>query len=235
MDEEIRINKYLSKAGVCSRREADRLLEEGRITSLGRVLIPGDKISPKDRVEIDGKPVVPDDERILIAYNKPRGIVVTSAGYEGNIIKAINYPKRIFPVGRLDKESTGLILLTNEGELSNEICRAANHHEKEYVVTADKPVTKGFVRQMSEGVRILDTVTRPCKVWQTGDKEFHIILTQGLNRQIRRMCEYLKYRVVSLHRIRIMNINLGDLPEGRYRDVSPDEKKELISLLKKPL
>ena len=230
-NDSIRVNKYLTEAGYCSRREADRLLEEGRVTSSGRVLVVGEKIPTGADVEVDGRHIMVETERILIAYNKPRDVVVTSANHEGNIIREINYPKRVFPVGRLDKDSTGLILLTNEGRLSNEICKAANRHEKEYIVGVDKKITDRFIEGMSVGVPILGTLTRRCEVEQIDDNEFRIVLTQGMNRQIRRMCEHFKYRVTSLHRVRVMNVLLGDLLEGEYRDVTDEERAEMKRLL----
>lgn len=231
--EGIRINKYLSEAGVCSRREADRALEAGQIRIGDRVAALGDRVTSGDVVYYRGKPVKKETERILIAFHKPRGVVCTTSKKEGvNIVDYIGYPKRIYPVGRLDKDSTGLILLTNDGDIVNKMMRAGNRHEKEYVVTLDREITNDFIMQMSNGVPILDTVTRPCKVRQTGAREFHIILTQGLNRQIRRMCEALGYHVQTLKRLRIMNIRLGDLKEGTYRDVTQTEWRELQRLIR---
>ena len=229
--EEIRINKFLSEAGVCSRRKADALVEAGRVTADGHVLTMGEKIRPDQVICVDGKEVKPEEERILIAFHKPLGVVCTSGHYEGNIIDYINYPKRIYPIGRLDKNSTGLILLTNQGELVNQILKASEYHEKEYEVTVDKDIDRAFIDGMSGGVPILDTVTRKCYVKATGRRSFTIILTQGLNRQIRRMCEYFGYRVRSLKRVRIMNIELGDLPLGEYRDVTQAEYQELTRQL----
>lgn len=229
----IRINKYLSEAGVCSRREADRALTAGQIRIGHRVAVLGDRVQSGDTVFYKGKPVSKEEERILVAFHKPRGVVCTTSKKEGvNIVDYIGYPKRIYPVGRLDKDSTGLILLTNDGDIVNKMMRAGNRHEKEYVVTVNRDITETFVMQMSRGVAILDTVTRPCKVWQTGPREFRIILTQGLNRQIRRMCETLGYRVKTLKRLRIMNIRLGDLKEGTYRHVTDEEWKDLTGLLR---
>ena len=231
--EGIHINKYLSEAGVCSRREADRALEAGQIRIGDRVAALGDRVTSGDVVYYRGKPVKKETERILIAFHKPRGVVCTTSKKEGvNIVDYIGYPKRIYPVGRLDKDSTGLILLTNDGDIVNKMMRAGNRHEKEYVVTLDREITNDFIMQMSNGVPILDTVTRPCKVRQTGAREFHIILTQGLNRQIRRMCEALGYHVQTLKRLRIMNIRLGDLKEGTYRDVTQAEWRELQRLIR---
>ena len=230
--EGIRINKFLSEAGVCSRREADRALEAGQIRIGGRIAVLGDRVQENDTVYYKGKQVCREEERILIAFHKPRGIVCTTSKKEGiNIVDFIGYPKRIYPVGRLDKDSTGLILLTNDGDIVNKMMRAGNFHEKEYVVTVNRDITDDFVAQMSSGVPILNTVTRKCKVWKTGAREFHIVLTQGLNRQIRRMCEALGYRVKTLKRIRIMNISLGDLKEGTYRAVTGAEWRELQRLV----
>ncbi len=226
-----RINKYLSEAGVCSRREADRELAAGQVRIGSRVAVLGDRVQADDVVYYKGKPVSRQEERILIAFHKPRGVVCTTSRREGvNIVDYIGYPKRIYPVGRLDKESTGLILLTNDGDIVNKIMRAGNRHEKEYIVTVDRELTADFIMQMSNGVPILDTVTRPCQVTQTGRCEFRIVLTQGLNRQIRRMCEALGYRVKTLKRVRIMNIRLGDLKEGTYRHVTDAEWQTLRRL-----
>lgn len=229
----VRINKYLSEAGVCSRREADRLLQNGQVTVDGQVADLGMRIHPDAQVKVKGKLVCQEQEKILLVFHKPAGIVCTAEKREkNNVIDYLKYPKRIFPVGRLDKDSTGLLLMTNDGELVNKIMRAGNYHEKEYIVTVNKAIDQTFCKKMASGVSILDTVTRKCKVWQTGEKEFHIILTQGLNRQIRRMCEALNYRVITLKRVRIMNIQLGDLKEGSYRPVNEKEKKELMNLLR---
>jgi 23S rRNA pseudouridine2604 synthase len=231
--EGVRINKYLSEAGVCSRREADRALSAGQVRIGGRMASLGDRVYPGDEVLYKGIIVKQEQQRILIAFHKPRGIVCTTSRKEGvNIVDYIGYPTRIYPVGRLDKDSTGLILLTNDGDIVNKMMRSGNRHEKEYVVTLDRKFTDDFIMQMSNGVPILDTVTRPCQVWRSGDKEFHIILTQGLNRQIRRMCQYLGYQVRTLKRIRIMNISLGSLKEGTYRDVTEQEWQELQRLIR---
>lgn len=230
--ESIRLNKYLSDAGICSRRQADRWIEEKRITVNGETARTGMKIALDSEVCIDGKPIKKEEKKVLLAMNKPAGIVCTAEKREkNNIVDYMKYPKRIYPVGRLDKDSTGLLLLTNDGELVNKIMRAGNYHEKEYLVTVNKPVTEEFCRKMSCGVAILDTVTRPCKVEKTGEKSFRIILTQGLNRQIRRMCETLGYRVLILQRVRIMNIRLGSLKEGTWRSIEGKERKELDALL----
>ena len=232
MAEGIRINKYLSEAGICSRREADRQLEQGTICINGRTAKVGEAVFPGDVVTYQGKPVKKEEEQILLIVNKPRGIVCTSEKREkNNIVDYLHYPKRIYPIGRLDKDSEGLLFMTNEGELVNKIMRAGNYHEKEYLVRVNRPVTEEFLSGMSGGVPILDTVTRKCKVEKTGSHSFRIILTQGLNRQIRRMCEYFGYRVVHLKRVRIMNIYLGDLPSGKYRFLTAEERIKLDSLL----
>jgi len=229
----VRINKYLTEAGFCSRREADRLIAAGRVTINGKVPELGTKIAPGDEVRVDGKRIAPPKEQhTYIAFNKPVGIVCTTDTRveKDNIIDYINFPKRIFPIGRLDKPSEGLILLTSDGDIINKILRARNNHEKEYLVTVDRPVTKDFVERMGNGIPILDTITRKCKVEQTGRFTFRIILTQGLNRQIRRMCEYLGYEVLALKRIRIMNIPL-DTPVGKWRHLTETELSELNRLI----
>ncbi|MDG1516402.1 MAG: 23S rRNA pseudouridine(2604) synthase RluF [Flavobacteriales bacterium] len=228
-----RINKYLSEVGYCSRREGDRLIQEGKVTINGKVPEMGTKVEEGDIVCVDGISVEKTDEKLLyLAFNKPVGIVCTTDTRvePDNIIDFINYPTRIFPIGRLDKPSEGLIFLTNDGDIVNKILRARNNHEKEYIVTVNKPITKDFVKKMSNGVEILDTVTKPCKVEQIGKNKFRIILTQGLNRQIRRMCEHLEYRVWSLKRVRIMNIKL-DLPVGKLREFTKEEFNELSRLI----
>ncbi|MFC2476979.1 MAG: pseudouridine synthase [Catonella sp.] len=233
--EAVRINKYLSEAGVCSRRGADRLIEEGRVSVNGTLAFLGSVVKNSDEVRLDGELVSKKTDKILIAFNKPRGIVCTTADPKSkdvNIIEYINYPERIFPVGRLDKDSEGLILLSNDGDLSNKIMKARNFHEKEYEVEVDKPFDDEFLKRMSEGVPILDTVTRKCTLKRTGKTSFNIILTQGLNRQIRRMCEYFGYKVVRLKRIRIMNIKLGSLKSGTYRNITDKEYEELIKGLR---
>ena len=233
MDQQgIRINKYLSEAGICSRREADRLLEEGKICIGDHIATLGDRVLEGDTVYVDGKLVEHEQKRVLIAFNKPRGIICTTAKDQGkNIVDFINYPTRIYPIGRLDKDSNGLILLTNDGDIVNKMMRSGNRHEKEYFVTVNRPITDAFVKKMSGGVKILDTVTRPCQVMKVSDYEFRIILTQGLNRQIRRMCEACGYQVRTLKRVRIMNIELGNLKEGTWRDVTEQEWKELQKLI----
>ena len=231
-EKEIRLNKYLSDCGICSRREADRLIEAGRITVDGRTARTGQKILPGQDIKLDENPVEKKNREILLAFYKPRGIVCTEEKREkNNIIDYLNYPCRVFTVGRLDKDSEGLLLLTNLGEIANQIMRGRNGHEKEYLVTINKEVTKDFLRQMTSGVPILDTVTRPCRAKRTGKNSFRIVLTQGLNRQIRRMCEYLGCRVVTLKRIRVMNIRLDGLKAGQYREVTEEEKRKLYQML----
>lgn len=231
---EVRINKFLSEAGVCSRREADRQIEAGNVTIDGRVAQMGDKVEQGQTVCFQGQPVSKEEEMVLIAFHKPVGIVCTAEKREkNNVIDYINYPKRIYPIGRLDKDSEGLLLLTNNGEIVNKMMRSGNMHEKEYIVTVNKPVTDAFVRGMAGGVPLveLNTTTRKCLVQQIGKRQLRIVLTQGLNRQIRRMCEYFGYRVQKLVRVRIMNIELGDLRSGQYRDVTPEEYKRLTELI----
>ena len=230
-----RINKWLSNAGICSRREADRMLEEGRITIDGVRAVPGSRLLPGQTVAIDGRPVHEDGARkVLIAFNKPKGIVCTTdtRREKDNIIDYIQYGSRIYPIGRLDKDSEGLILLTNDGSIVNGILRARNYHEKEYIVSVDKPVTAQFLQQMASGVQ-LEAVTRPCRVRRLAPRRFSIILTQGLNRQIRRMCQTLGWRVTDLRRIRIMNIELGSLETGKWRYVEGRELEELLRLIQK--
>ena len=233
ISEEIRLNKYLSEAGVCSRREADRLIEAGKVTVDGVTASMGMKVVSGQQVVCDGKTVGGKDRPVLLAVNKPRGIVCTTSDKDRaeNIVEFLNYPIRVYPVGRLDKESEGLLLMTNQGEMMDQILRGRNGHEKEYQVTVDKKITGDFIRRMGAGVAILDTVTRPCEGEQTGEKTFRIILTQGLNRQIRRMCEVLGYQVTKLRRVRIMNIKLGNLKTGAYREVTGAELAELNRLL----
>ena len=230
--EGIRINKYLSNVGVCSRREADRLIEARKITVDGVIADMGVKVTEENEICINGKPITKDKQFTLIAFNKPRGVVCTTFRHDpDNIIDYLKFEKRIYPIGRLDKDSEGLILLTNQGEIVDKILRGSNMHEKEYIVKVNKKITKKFIEGMSEGVPILDTVTRPCVVEPINDYSFRIILTQGLNRQIRRMCEYFDYRVTNLKRVRIMNIQLGKLNTGTYRNVTPRELEELKRLL----
>ncbi|MBQ5561213.1 MAG: pseudouridine synthase [Lachnospiraceae bacterium] len=232
MEQEMRLNKFLSDAGVCSRREADRLVDAGRVFVDGKSAVQGQKVTGNQRIEIDHKPIKKEEEKVLLAFNKPRGVVCTTSKKDkDNIVEYINYGKRIYPIGRLDKDSEGLILLTNQGELVDKILRGSNFHEKEYIVTVNKKITPDFLRVMGSGVPILDTMTRPCEIEQIGPRTFRIILTQGLNRQIRRMCEYLDYRVVELERVRVMNIRLGRLKTGTYRKIVGKELEELLSLL----
>lgn len=228
-----RINKYLSEAGFCSRRAADKLIEQGRVTINGQVPEMGTKISVGDIVKVDGELIKESKGKpTYLAFNKPVGIVCTTdTGVEkDNIIDFINYPKRIFPIGRLDKPSEGLIFLTDDGDIVNKILRARNNHEKEYLVTVDKPITIDFLNRMRKGIPILDQVTRECEVYEVSTYQFRIILTQGLNRQIRRMCEYLDYRVKKLKRIRIMNVQL-DVPVGKWRDLTEEELREINRLV----
>ena len=228
-----RINKFLSEVGFCSRREADKLINAGRITVNGSVPEMGTKVSSADEIRVDGKVVgEKKDAPVYLIFHKPVGIVCTTDTRveKDNIIDYINYPTRIFPIGRLDKASEGLIFLTNDGDIVNKILRARNNHDKEYIVDVDKPIDASFVKRMSDGIPILDTITRKCEVEQLGKKRFKIILTQGLNRQIRRMCEYLGYNVTRLKRVRIMNISL-DIPVGKYRAFKPSELSELNNLL----
>lgn len=230
----IRINKYLSEAGFCSRREADRLVEAGRVTADGRVVLPGEKVAEGTCVCVDGKPVGREERKVLLLFYKPRGIVCSTKKQrdETTVTEYLSYPVRVYPVGRLDKESEGLLLLTNQGDLVNRIMRAGNYHEKEYQVRVDRPVDEAFLDGMRRGVPILDTVTRPCTVEKTGRNSFRIILTQGLNRQIRRMCEYFGYQVTSLKRVRIMNLTLKGLRPGEYREITAAEYQELEKNLK---
>jgi len=233
MDQEgIRINKFLSEVGYCSRREADKLLEQGRITINGKIPELGTKVLPTDEVRVNGTLVTEKEEpKIYLAVNKPAGIeCTTNQSVRGNIVDFINYPERIFPVGRLDKDSEGLIIMTNDGDIVNKILRARNNHEKEYIVTVDKTITDRFIQRMSAGVPILDTITKECRVEKISSTTFRIFLTQGLNRQIRRMCEYFDYTVVALKRIRIINISL-DVPVGKYRDITKAEMDELNRLI----
>ncbi len=257
---EVRLNKYLSEMGICSRREADRLIEAGKVLVDGRLAVMGQKILEGQEIICDGclaggksrtwSPQAKSEDashpcpgqmtssggrppKILLVVNKPRGIVCTTSRKDRakNIVEFLNYPERVYPIGRLDKESEGLLLMTNQGDLVNKIMRAGNFHEKEYVVRVDKSVSPDFLKKMAGGVPILNTVTRPCKVEKLGRDRFKIILTQGLNRQIRRMCQELGYKVLELKRIRIMNIELGNLKTGDYRAVTPEEEKELKALL----
>ena len=229
----IRLNKYLSDSGVCSRREADRLIEAGRVSIDGHVAVMGEKVEEGQKVTVDGKLVEKRNELILLAVNKPVGVVCTTSDKDRaqNIVEFINYPERIYPIGRLDKDSEGLLLMTNRGDITDKILRGSNMHEKEYIVKVNKPIDDKFVTTMENGVPILDTVTRKCKIVPVGKQQFKITITQGLNRQIRRMCEYCGYKVVTLKRLRILNIKLGDLKTGEYRIVSNDERKKLFDII----
>lgn len=227
--EGIRLNKYIASSGLCSRREADTLIENGKVTVNGEVAVQGTKVNEDDVVLVNGRKITPDDNMIYIAFNKPLGVTCTTDKRDpSNIIDYIGYSERIFPVGRLDKNSSGLILLTNDGSIVNKLLRAENGHEKEYLVTVNRPYDKDFVRSMEKGVPVLGQLTLPCKLKPCGEKSFKIILHQGLNRQIRRMCEYLGYKVTRLKRIRFMNIELGDLETGKWRYLTAAEKKELL-------
>jgi 23S rRNA pseudouridine2604 synthase len=220
------LNKYISETGFCSRREADNYIDQGRVTINDNVAIKGNRVNAGDVVEIDGEPIKKKDKIVYIAFNKPVGITCTTdLKDKSNIISFINYKTRIFPIGRLDKPSEGLIFLTNDGDIVNKILRAGNNHEKEYTVTVNKPVTSDFIHKMGNGVKILDTVTKKCFVKQEGKNRFRIILTQGLNRQIRRMCTALGYEVDTLRRTRIMHLTLSNLPAGKWRYFTPDEIK----------
>ena len=229
MSEGVRLNKYISEAGVASRRAADRLIEEGKVTINGKPAVVGDRVYEDDVVAVEGKRISKVEEDIILVFNKPRGITCTSNPEDkDNVIDFIGYPKRIYSIGRLDKDSQGLLLMTNNGELANQVMRSRGEHEKEYIVTVDRPVTKEFVKGMSNGVPILeDRITKKCFVEKIDDFTFRIILKQGLNRQIRRMCEYFGYGVIKLERVRVMNIKLGKLKEGRYRDITKEEREEL--------
>ena len=229
----VRLNKYLSEAGVCSRREADKLIESGRVSVDGQRAVTGMKVFPGQTVMVGKKTVSRQDEMVVLAVNKPVGIVCTEERRErSSIVRFLNFPVRVTYVGRLDKDSRGLLLMTNNGDIINKMMRAGNFHEKEYKVTVDKEITPEFLKQMEGGVPILDTVTRPCRTEQIGKYTFSIILTQGLNRQIRRMCEALGYQVRDLQRVRVMNIRLGNLKEGEYRRLTDGELNELYELLK---
>ncbi|MDY5845820.1 MAG: 23S rRNA pseudouridine(2604) synthase RluF [Bariatricus sp.] len=229
----VRLNKYMSESGVCSRREADKMIEQGLVTVDGIRAVPGTKVMPGQKVQVGKKVVFRKDEMVVLAVNKPRGIVCTEERRErDSIVRFLNYPIRITYIGRLDKDSEGLLLMTNNGDIINKMMRAGNRHEKEYKVTVDKPVTDEFLRKMAAGVPILDTVTRPCLTEKIGKYKFRIILTQGLNRQIRRMCEALGYEVKELIRTRVMNIELGNLKPGEYRKVTDQELDELYEMIK---
>jgi len=228
----INLNKYISSSGVCSRREAEKYIKEGRITINGKSTQLGNRVGKNDVVKFDGRLVKPKDVILYIALNKPVGIVSTTDEREpNNIIKHVNYPERLFPIGRLDKPSEGLIFLTNDGDIVNKILRAGNNHEKEYFVSVDKPITGEFIEKMRNGIPILGTVTKKCLVEKISAKIFKIVLTQGLNRQIRRMCEYLEYEVTKLKRTRIMNVDLGYLQAGDWRELTEEEMKEINAMI----
>ncbi|GEA51532.1 pseudouridine synthase [Vibrio inusitatus NBRC 102082] len=226
-----RLNKFISETGFCSRREADKLIEQGRVTINGKVPEMGTKVTSEDEVLVDGNPLRAKRKAIYIALNKPTGITCTTErDIPGNIVDFIGHKERIFPIGRLDKPSDGLIFLTNDGDIVNKILRAGNNHEKEYVVRVDRPITPEFLKKMASGVSILDTVTLPCEITKESEYSFRIVLTQGLNRQIRRMCEALDYRVFKLRRVRIMNITIDGIPNGKWRYLSDDEVRTLLEL-----
>ncbi|MBE6053624.1 MAG: 23S rRNA pseudouridine(2604) synthase RluF [Clostridium sartagoforme] len=229
---EIRLNKFISETGFCSRREADKLIEAGRVTVDRTKAVMGTKVNVNADVKVDGKPLKKEEKLVYIVLNKPVGITCTTEKkVKGNIVDFINHEKRIFPIGRLDKDSQGLILLTNDGDIVNKILRAGNNHEKEYIVTVDKPINDKFINDMASGVKILGTITKECVVNKINERTFRIILTQGMNRQIRRMCEALGYNVTKLNRIRIMNIKLGNLKMGSWRDLTSEELRKLNSLI----
>lgn len=228
----INLNKYISSSGICSRREAEKFIKEGRVTINGKQTQLGNRVSKKDVVKLDGRLVEPKNQTLYIALNKPVGIVSTTDDREpNNIVKHINYPERLFPIGRLDKPSEGLIFLTNDGDIVNKILRAGNNHEKEYFVSVNKSITTDFIEAMGNGIPILGTITQKCHVEKVADKIFKIVLTQGLNRQIRRMCEYLDYEVTKLKRTRIMNVELGYLQTGDWRELTEEEMKEINKMI----
>jgi len=228
----IRLNKYISDTGICSRRVADQMISAKRVTLNNKIAEIGTKIFPEDTVKLDGRQLLNTEKKVYLVLNKPKGITCTTEHcVKGNIIDFINYPERIFPVGRLDKESEGLIILTNDGDIVNKILRAGNFHEKEYIVTVDKKVTDDFLNKMSKGVKILDTITKPCKIFREANMTFRIILTQGLNRQIRRMCDYFGYNVLKLKRLRIMNVNIKKLRTGCWRYLTSEELKQINALI----
>ncbi|MCL4130077.1 UNVERIFIED_CONTAM: hypothetical protein GTU68_025338, partial [Idotea baltica] len=228
----INLNKFISSTGICSRREAEKLIIEGRVTINGKPTQLGNRVFKNDVVKVDGRLLKQKPKTLYIAFNKPVGIVSTTDSRErNNIVKAVNYPERLFPIGRLDKPSEGLIFLTNDGDIVNKILRAGNNHEKEYVVTVNKTIDEDFIKKMSNGIPILGTVTKKCKVEKVSEKVFKIILVQGLNRQIRRMCEYLDYEVTKLKRTRIMNVHLGNLKPGDWRELTLEELKEINKMI----
>ncbi|GBF77954.1 23S rRNA pseudouridine synthase F [Paenibacillus sp. 598K] len=228
----MRINKYISESGYCSRREADKLVESGRVTINGKVAELGSQAESGDEVRIDGQPLGAHKQHVYVALNKPVGITsTTEQQIKGNIVDYVGHPERIFPIGRLDKDSEGLILMTNDGDIVNRILRSEGRHEKEYIVTVDRPITPAFVKGMSEGVRVLGSLTLPCRVEAQSARTFRITLTEGRNRQIRRMCSAFGYQVRRLQRVRIMNIRLGELPSGKWRDLTREELGELFATL----
>lgn len=232
-DNTISLNKFISSTGICSRREADKWIAAGRVQLNGKVAAKGNRVGPEDNVLVDNKPLRQKPKSVYIALNKPPGITCTTdLKDKDNIIDFVNHPKRIFPIGRLDKPSSGLILLTNDGDIVNKILRVENNHDKEYIVRVNRPITNQFIQRMSNGIPILDTITKKCKVEKINKNVFRIVLTQGLNRQIRRMCEYLDYRVVTLKRIRIMNIHLDGIKVGQWRDLTSQELNELQKSLR---
>ena len=225
----MRLNKFLAETGACSRREADQWIEAGRVSVNGAPAVLGTQVNEGDEVRVDGQPLRPRPKRVYLALNKPIGIeCTTDRDVPGNIVDFVGYPERIFPIGRLDKDSEGLILLTNDGDIVNTVLRAEHEHEKEYIVAVDRPLTPAFLAGVAAGVPILDTVTNPCKVTAVGKNTFRIVLTQGLNRQIRRMCEHFDYRVRRLQRVRIMHVQLGSLPVGKWRELTPTELRGLL-------
>lgn len=236
MENGIRLNKYLSDAGICSRREADRLIGEGKVYVDGHMAEMGERVMPGQNVVCGGRAVKGKEKPVFLAVNKPRGIVCTTSDKDRaeNIVEFLRYPVRIYPVGRLDKDSEGLLLMTNQGEIVNKILRGGNDHEKEYAVAVDRPVTEEFLKKLCGGVWLedLETTTKPCRAWRTGSHTFHIVLTQGLNRQIRRMCRALDFHVMNLKRVRIMNIKLGTLKRGEYRELTKEEITELTRMVK---
>lgn len=231
-DSKTRLNKFISETGFCSRREADKLIDKGKVTVNGKIPEMGTQVCKTDDIKINGKPLKNKEDHIYLAFNKPVGITCTTEHkINGNIIDFINYPKRIFPIGRLDKASQGLIFLTNDGDIVNKILRSGNSHEKEYIVTVDKPISPDFIKNMANGIPVLDTITKKCLVRKQSKYVFKIILTQGLNRQIRRMCEYLGYCVMRLERLRIMNVSIDNLPTGRWRYLSKSELMGINNLI----
>lgn len=236
MEELIRLNKYLSDAGICSRREADRMIEAGEVTVDGKPAVMGQRVFRGQKVMCGGRIVGAKEEPVFLIVNKPRGIICTTSDkdHAENIVEFIGYPRRIYPVGRLDKDSEGLLLMTNQGDIVNKILRAGNEHEKEYAVAVGKPVTEDFIEKLCAGVWLEDLAvqTKPCRAWKTGPQTFHIVLTQGLNRQVRRMCRALGFHVMSLKRVRIMNLKLGNLKRGEYRELTKDELDGLMRMVK---